>query len=144
MLSETVNGLRYFDMLRPENMPQQKTIGQRLKTARLEQGMSVPQLVKKIFEDHRAEIGESTVRDIERDKTPNPGFKTIEFISRGLGLDPREVIGLGMDDPPELDSGFTESQFGMLGRAYKKIRKDKRPFADELIKMLIAQMERWR
>jgi hypothetical protein len=63
---------------------------------------------------------------------------------RGVGLDPLEVIGLGLNDPPELEQGYTESQFAQLGRIYKKVRKDKRPFADEFIRMLIQTMERWR
>jgi transcriptional regulator with XRE-family HTH domain len=125
-------------------MTQRETIGKRLQRARKEQGMSVPRLVKKISEDHRFEVGESTIRDIEKDKTPNPGFKTLEFIALGVGLDPLEVIGLGLDDPPELEQGYTESQFAQLGRIYKKVRKDKRPFADEFIRMLIQTMERWR
>lgn len=120
------------------------TIGRRLKTARLELEMSVPQLRAKIKQDHHAEVGESTIRDIENDKTPNPGFKTLEFIALGVGLDPLEVISLGLDDPPEMERGFTESQFAQLARTYKKVGKDHKFCADELVKMLIEKMERWR
>jgi transcriptional regulator with XRE-family HTH domain len=125
-------------------MSPRETIGKRLKKARLDQRMSVPQLVEKIKQNHHAKVGASTIRDIEKDKTPNPGRKTVTFIALGLGLDPLEVLSLGLDDPPELEPGYTESQFAQLGRVYKQVRKDKKPFADELIKMLIEQMERWR
>lgn len=131
-------------ILPPTEMAKRQTIGKRLKTARLELGMSVPELREKIKQDHRAEVGESTIRDIEGDKTPNPGFKTLEFIALGVGLDPLEVIALGLDDPPELEPGYTESQFGQMGRLYKKIHKDYKPFADELIKIVIERFERWR
>lgn len=125
-------------------MAKRETIGQRLKTARLDLGLSVPQLREKIFRDHRAPVGESTIRDIENDKTPNPGFKTLEFISLGVGLDPREVISLGLDDPPELDTGYKETQFAQLARIYGTVKKTERPFIDDLIKILIEQMERRR
>jgi transcriptional regulator with XRE-family HTH domain len=146
----TVDGRRYTKESgkRPQgeskNMAKRESIGERLKTARLDQAMSVPQLRAKILQDHQAEIGESTIRDIEKDKTPNPGLKTLEFIALGVGLDPLELMSLGLDDPPQLEQGYTESQFAQLGRIYKKVRKDKRPFADELMKMLIEKMERWR
>jgi transcriptional regulator with XRE-family HTH domain len=120
------------------------SIGKRLKTARLDLGMSVPQLREKIFRDHRAEIGESTIRDIENDKTPNPGFKTLEFIALGVKLDPLEVIGLGLDDPPELEPGYKESQFAQAARIYGTVKKTEKPFIDDLIKILIEQMERRR
>lgn len=125
-------------------MAKQKSIGKRLKTARLGLGLSVPGLREKILRDHRFEVGESTVRDIEGDKTPNPGRKTIEFIALGVGLDPLEVFAMGLDDPPELEAGYTESQLAQLWRVYKTVNKTQRPFADELIKMLIEKMERWR
>jgi transcriptional regulator with XRE-family HTH domain len=125
-------------------MSQRETIGKRLNRARLELGLSVPELREKIFRDHRFEVGESTIRDVEKDKTPNPGFKTIEFIALGVGLDPLEVISLGLDDPPELEPGFTVSQFAQIDRIYRRVRKDRRPFADEFIRMLIQAMERWR
>lgn len=133
-----------YVILPPTEMPKRETIGKRLKAARLELGMSVPQLREKIKQDHRAEVGESTIRGIEGDGTPNPGFKTLEFIALGVGLDPMEVIALGLDDPPELEQGYTDSQFAQLGRAYKSVRKDKKPFADELIKMLTERIEGWR
>lgn len=133
-----------FVMLSDEDMAKRDSIGKRLKTARLNLGMSVPELRRKILDDHRAEIGASTIRDIEGDKTPNPGFKTLEFIALGVGLDPLEVIGLGLDDPPELEAGYTDSQFAQLGRTYKKVSKEHKSFADELVKMVIEKFERLR
>ena len=132
-----------YVILPPTTMAKRDSIGKRLKTARLALGMSVPQLKEKIKQDHRAEVGESTIRDLEGDKVPNPGFKTIEFVALGVGLDPLEVIALGLDDPPELEPGYTDSQFGQLSRAYKQVRKDKKPFADELIKMVSEKIESW-
>lgn len=125
-------------------MAKQESIGARLNRARLELGMSVPQLREKIFRDHRFELGESTIRDVEGDRTPNPGRKTIEFIALGVGLDPLEVFAIGLDDPPELEAGYTETQFAQLARVYKKVGKEYRPVADELVKMLIEKMGRWR
>jgi transcriptional regulator with XRE-family HTH domain len=125
-------------------MSKRETIGQRLKREREEQELSVPQLAKKIDVDFHFPIGPSTIRDLEGDKTPNPGIKTLESVALGLGLDPLEIIGLGLDDPPQLEPGYTESQFAQLGRTYKKVPKNKRAFADEFTKMLIEQMERWR
>jgi len=133
-----------FAMLLDEDMAKRETIGKRLKTARLNLGMSVPQLRGKIFEDHRAEIGASTIRDIEGDKTPNPGFKTLEFIALGVGLDPLEVIGLGLDDPPEMESGFKASQFAQLHKSYAKLDKEQRAFVDDYIETLIEKINRWR
>jgi transcriptional regulator with XRE-family HTH domain len=133
-----------FVILSDEDMAKRETIGKRLNSARLELGMSVPQLRKKIDEDHRAEIGESTIRDIEKDKTPNPGFKTIEFIALGVGLDPLEVIGLGLDDPPEMEQGFKASQFAQLWKSYSKLDKEQRAFVDDYIETLILKIDKWR
>jgi transcriptional regulator with XRE-family HTH domain len=125
-------------------MSRKETTGKQLKRVRMEQGLSVPQLVEKILRDHGETIGASTIRDVENDKTPNPGRNTVAKIARGLGLDPLEVLGLGLGNPPELDAGYTETQFAQLSRAYKQVRKDKKQVADDLVKMLIEQMERWR
>ena len=125
-------------------MAKRESIGKQLKTARLELGLSVPQLREKIFRDHRFEVGESTIRDIEGDKTPNPGRKTIEFIALGVGLDPLEVFAMGLDDPPELEPGYKESQFAQIQRIYGVVKKTEKPFIDDLIKILIEQMERRR
>jgi len=133
-----------FAILSDEDMAKRETIGKRLNSARLELGMSVPQLTKKIDEDHRAEIGESTIRDIEKDKTPNPGFKTIEFIALGVGLDPLEVIGLGLDDPPHFEPGFKVSQFGQLWKSYSGLDKEQKAFVDDYIETLILKIDRWR
>lgn len=133
-----------YVILPPNEMAKRDSIGKRLKTARQALGMSVPQLREKIDRDFRAPVGESTIRDIEGDKTPNPGFKTVEFISLGVGLDPLEVIALGLDDPPEMESGFKETQFAQLARIYPTVKKSEKPFIDELVKVLIEQMERRR
>lgn len=125
-------------------MAKLESVGKRLKTARLELGLSVPQLSEKIFRDHGFPVGGSTVRDIERDRTPNPGRKTIEFIALGVGLDPLEVFAMGLKDPPELEPGYKESQFAQLARVYGTVKKTEKPFIDGLIKMLIEQMERRR
>lgn len=130
-----------FCILSDTDMAKRETMGKRLHRARMDLGMSVPQLREKIFQNHRAEIGESTIRDIEKDRTPNPGFKTLEFIALGVGLDPLEVIGMGLDDPPEFESGFKESQFAQLWKKYLKTAKDRRPFADDYIKMLIKLLD---
>lgn len=130
-----------FCILPPNDMAKRETIGKRLLRARLDLGMSVPQLREKISEDHGEQIGESTIRDIEKDRTPNPGFKTVEFIALGVGLDPLEVLGLGLDDPPELENGFKESQFAQLWKKYLKVGKEQRPFIDDFVKMLIKRLD---
>lgn len=119
------------------------TIGQRLKTARLESKCTVLQLVQRILADNGEAVSVSTVRGIENDSTPNPGIKTIEAIAKGVRLDPMEVISLGFDEPPETESGYSNSQFAQLAGTYKKIKKENKPVADQLIKILMEQMERW-
>lgn len=126
------------------DMGKRESIGKRLKSARLDLGLSVPQLVEKIFEDHRFEVGASTVRDVEADRTPNPGFKTIEFIALGVGLDPMEVISLGLDDPPEMEPGFKASQFAQLHKSYAKLAKEQRAFVDDYVETLIEKINKWR
>lgn len=116
-----------------------------MRAARLEAGIdSVPQLTQRILDMCGQTVGRSTVRDIENDKTPNPGIKTLEYIAKGVQLDPLALISLGLDDPPELDRAYSETQFAQLARAYKKVKKENRPFADQLVRMLIEQMDRWR
>lgn len=76
-------------ILPPTDMAKRDSIGKRLKTAREALGLSVPQLREKIKQDHRAEVGNSTIRDIEGDKSPNPGCRvyhvTIPFLGLGGG-----------------------------------------------------------
>lgn len=132
------------DIRSAPDMAKRETIGKRLKRERLKLELTVPDLRAKIKRDHRFEIGESTIRDLEKDKSPNPGFKTIEFVSLGLGLDPLEVISLGLDDPPELESGFTQSQIAQFWKKYSKLDKDRQSFYDENFKMLIERLDRER
>ena len=129
-------------ILPPTDMRKQ-TIGKRLKTAREALGLSVPQLREKIFQDHRFEIGESTIRDLEKDKAPNPGFKTVEFVALGVGQDPLDVIGLGLDDPPEQEPGFKETQFARMWKKYKRLAKEQRAFVDDYIETLNEKIDRW-
>lgn len=136
--------LEEYVILSDTDMANRETIGKRLKTARLDLGLSAPQLVEKILEDHRAGVGASTIRDIEADKTPNPGFKTLEFIALGVGLDPLEVISLGLDDPPEMEQGFKVSQFAQLHKSYSKLNKEQRAFVDDYIETLIEKINKWR
>lgn len=133
-----------YVILPPTEMAKRETIGKRLKTARLDLGLSVVQLVEKTLEDHRFEVGASTIRDVEADRTPNPGFKTIEFIALGVGLDPLEVISLGLDDPPELEPGFKASQFAQLHKSYAKLDREQRAFVDDYIETLIEKINKWR
>lgn len=133
-----------FVMLSDTDMAKRETIGKRLKTAREALGLSVPQLREKIKQDHRAEVGNSTIRDIEGDKSPNPGFKTLEFVALGVGLDPLEVIGLGLDDPPELEPGFKQSQFAQLWKSYLRLGREQKAFIDDYIETLIDKIDKWR
>lgn len=133
-----------FVILPPTEMGKQETIGKRLFRARTELGLSAAQLRQRIFDDHRAEVGESTIRQIEKERVPNPGIKTVEFLALGCGLDPLEVIGLGLEDPPETDPGYRESQFAQLYKSYKKLSKEQRAFVDEAVEMLVQKIQRWR
>lgn len=124
-------------------MAKRETIGARLKRAREQAGMSVPQLVQTIRDVHNRDVGESTVRDAENDKTPNPGIKTVEAMALGLRLDVLETISLGLDSSPEFDKGFKASQFGRLWSSYSTLNKRRRDFADEYIQMLIDRIAHW-
>lgn len=132
-----------YVILPPSSMAKQETIGKRLKRARERMGLSPAELRAKIIKEYRAEISESTIRDIEKDKTPNSGRKTVELIALGVGLDPLEVLAIGLDDPPEVEDGYTQTQFAQMGRAYKKVRKEKQPLADELIQMVNEKLKEW-
>jgi transcriptional regulator with XRE-family HTH domain len=123
-------------------MAKRESIGTHLKKAREATGMSVPQLMQKIRDEYGKVIGETTIRDTEKDRTPNPSIKVIEFIAIALRLDPLEVISLGLDDPPELEPGFKVSQFAQLWKSYSKLEKGQRPLYDEFLKMLIERMDR--
>lgn len=133
-----------FAMLDETDMAKRETVGKRLKRARLELGMGVPELVEKIKRDYRAEVGITTVHFIEKDRVPNPGLKTIEFIALGDGLDPLEVFALGLDEPPELEPGFKQSQFAQLWKSYSKLDKEQKAFVDDYIETLIQKINRWR
>lgn len=133
-----------FVMLSDTDMGKRETTGSRLFKRRTELGLSLAQVREKILDDYRFEMGETTIRVIENDKVPNPGIKTVEFLALGVGLDPLEVIGLALDDPPEAESGYKESQFARLWQNYKKLNKDQRAFVDLSVNMLIAQIDKWR
>lgn len=124
-------------------MARRETIGARIKRVRHEQKLTALDVALRAI-DVGKHVGESTIRDIESDKSPNPGVKTLEAIALGLGLDPMGVISLGLDDPPELDRGYSETQFAQLARIYKKVKKENKPFADLLVKMVTEQIDRLR
>ena len=131
-----------YVILSPTEMPKRETIGERLRRERLAKRLTVPQLKARIFSQLRAEISEATLHDIEKDRTANPGRKTVEFIALGLGLDPLEVFALGLDDPTQSEPGYKNSQLAHLQRIYPAVKKSERPFVDGLIRMLIDEMER--
>lgn len=133
-----------FVMLSNTDMPKRETVGSRLYKRRMELGLSLTQLRDKILQDFRFETGQSTIRVIENDKVPNPGIKTVEFLALGVGLDPMEVIGLALDDSPEVESGYKESQFARLYQSYKKLNREQRAFIDESVEMLISKIDKWR
>lgn len=139
-----VQGEDEFYILGPTDMPRRETIGSRLYKRRMELGLSLAQVRDKIDHDFKFTIGETTVRVIESDKVPNPGIKTIEALALGLGLDPLQVLGLGLDDSPETESGYKESQFARLWQNYKKLDKEQKAFIDESVEMLITKIDKWR
>jgi transcriptional regulator with XRE-family HTH domain len=124
-------------------MATRETMGSQLKKARKNLGLSVPELAQKI-KDEWEDIGESTIRDIEKDKTENPGIKTIERIALGVGLPPLEVIALWLyEPPPESTHGFSESYFAALWRAYSRVKPhNKRERIDDLVQMLVYQINK--
>lgn len=132
-----------FAILPPTEMAKRETIGERLKRAREELGLSAVQLREKILEEYRFEVGASTILATEDDKAPNAGRKTIEFMAKGVNLDPLEVFALGLDDPPELDPGYSESFVARMYRLYKKVRKEHRPVADDWVRTMLEKLERW-
>lgn len=123
--------------------PVRETIGQRLKRARGNMGLTALQVARRAARngDHKG-LGETTVLEYEKDKFPNPGLKTVERIALGLGLDPLEVISLGLDNPPGPQDDFKASPFAHLWRNYQRLSKERRAFWDELIKMLTDKMNR--
>lgn len=125
-------------------MEKRETMGEFLKKARLKARRTPKQLRERILAFYGAEAGESTIRDIENSATPNPGIKTVEYIARANGLDPLQVIALHLDNPPELKPGYTATQFAQLSDVYKRVRKDKKVFADELVRILIENLEQYR
>lgn len=139
-----VQGEDEFYILSDAAMPKRETIGSRLYKRRLELGLSLAQVREKIYDDFKFAMGETTIRVLESDKVPNPGVRTLEFLALGLGLDPLEVIGLGLDDSPETESGFKESQFARLWQNYKKLDKEQKAFIDESVEMLITKIDKWR
>ena len=120
-----------------------ETTGARIKRARREQRISAPALVKRIQEAGK-KISVATIRALEAGATENPGVKTLERIAIGLYLDELEVINLSLDNPRDLTTGFKTAHFARLEKVYGLVRKDKKPLADELIKMLITHLELWR
>src|SRR5688572_9500674 len=107
-------------------MAERETMGARLRRAREELGLSVQDLQDKIELEFRAEIGITTIRDLERDKPPNPGIKTVEMVARGLGLPPLEVIALALDEEMDevaatLDRNFSKTRFVRLWQAYSEL-----------------------
>jgi len=115
-----------------------ETIGQRLKRARGNLGLTALQVAE------RSGLGETTILDYEKDKFPNPGIKTVESLALAVRLDPLELISLGLEESPEMDNGFKASQFGRLWKRYQYLKGERRTFVDELLKMLNDKIDRWR
>lgn len=105
--------------------------------------MSVAQLQEKIHRLYRADVGETTIRYIERGKTLNPGYKTVEFIALGLGLDPLQILSMGLEDAVITEKP-TDARLAHLWKLYVEIKAEHRPFADDWIKMMTEKFEEWR
>ena len=147
-LPDSVNGLK-LPMLRisrtpfsimPPPMAEEETMGSRIRRAREELGLSVLALRDKIQLEFRAEIGETTLRELERDKPPNPGIKTVEMVARGLGLRPLDLIALALDEDMEdaaakLDLDFSKTRFIWFWKAYQNSSSRKRAMVDAMLQM---------
>lgn len=132
-----------FVMLPLTEMAKRKTLGKRLYEARQGLGLTARELSEKIKQEYRQDCGETTVRYIEQDKTANPGIKTIEFIALGVGLDPLEAISMLLEESPETEKGYKESQFARAWEKYKKLNEKERAFIDGYVEMLITKIDSW-
>lgn len=120
-------------------------MGKRLRRAREELGLTLDGLREKIRKELREDIGKSTIRDIEADRPPNPGIKTIEIFARGVELAPIEVIALGLDE--ELESAaaqsahdFANSDLMRLWKLRAGAKPRERALIDEVVQMLIDRV----
>lgn len=112
-------------------------MGARLREVRLEQGLSTTDLSKKIHRDYGRRTSHSTILILEN-RDVDSGFKTVESVALGLGLDPLEVLALGMEETPK-----PEGLIKQLAEAYRQVREDKKPIADKFLDMLHVQMEKF-
>jgi transcriptional regulator with XRE-family HTH domain len=125
----------------PADMVKRETMGQRLRRARQEFGLSQAQLREKIANELGEDIGETTIREIERDRPPNPGIRTIELLARGVELPPLEVIALGLKVELQEAAGkaereFNRGRFMRLWKLYQQAAARERKLVDEVLQML--------
>ena len=76
-----------------------ETSGQRLKDARLEKGWGYKRVAKEIAARYGADAvgaSPSTIQQVESGRHDS-GFKTVAHIAVVLGLDPLEVLRLGLE-----------------------------------------------
>jgi transcriptional regulator with XRE-family HTH domain len=122
-------------------MPRRKTMGETLKEARLSLNMSMADVQQRIEKEFKSTIGETTIREAERDRFPNPGIKTIELIARALYLDPLDVIALALDNPPaERIEAFEKSRFGQMREIHSRLKPARQAWYDEWFDVLIERM----
>lgn len=118
-------------------------MGTVLREAREAQGLTLKALARKIRTIHRAEIGTTTIRQVEQEIVPNPGLKTIELICRGLELPPLEILALGLDDPPpENMQRFSQSRLAALSEVYEALPPQRKVLWDEVLDMVFDRMRK--
>ena len=129
-----------FYILSDNPMPKREEPGKYLEKARKREGLTLVE-AKERAELFRAEIGATTIRDVEAGRTGNPGVKTLEAICLAAGEDPLKVTAMYFEHPPEQEPGFQESQWAQMWKRYSKAKPDKRKFVDQLLAMAMKQLE---
>lgn len=118
-------------------------MGETLKEARLALNMSLADVQERIENEFNSTIGETTIREAERDRFPNPGIKTIELIARAVYLDPLDVIALGLEKPPEdRREALENSRIGQMFQIHSRLKPSRRAWYDELFDLLIEKMQK--
>lgn len=134
-----------------ETMVKRETIGERIQRARTETGMSredVAIKADKIARRIGAKVSESMVRDLEGNRFPNPGFKSVGSVALALDIPPLELLGLGFEEEhvkrtAKLESAFERTRFGRLWKAYNKAESPRlRALVEDTVQMLIDRLSK--
>jgi hypothetical protein len=104
-------------------------------------GLSYPE-VERMARRRGGELGKSTVQQIAKGQTPNPGIYTLVELAWGLSRPVEEVVGAALGNPVSESNNYKRSEFANLADLHQQLPAGEQRVFKRYLQMLDREMRR--